>query len=141
MARYPNAGFRVAVAPESAHDLGHTLVGDTAGHRRHRTRRYRWGWPRHLAAEQTGPREEWFRRLQWAEELRSCANEDRKAVGAAVLESLASSNLATPDDLALVAALDDSPVVDTAISDIPVDRVDEIDFVKDTDPQDQEEEL
>jgi len=77
-------------------------------------------------------REEWFRRLQWAEELRSCGDEGRRAVGAAVLESLASSDLATRDDLELVDALGDSSFVDTALADIPLDSVDEIDFVEDT---------
>ena len=84
-------------------------------------------------------REEWFRRLQWAEELRSSDDEFRATIGAAVLDSLASSDLASPDDLHLVEALGDSATFEATVEEIAIGCVDETDIVEDTENEHTEE--
>lgn len=54
-------------------------------------------------------REEWFRRVQWAQTLTTGPDDARRAAGLRVLNELARSDLATPDDIALIDALRQAP--------------------------------
>lgn len=76
-------------------------------------------------------REEWFRRVQWAENLAATKNDDeRAAAGYRVLEALSDSPLATGDDkrflLQLANAGNDQGIVHSD------DSLDEIEFATDT---------
>lgn len=76
-------------------------------------------------------REEWFRRLQWAQGLTGPKHrEDTRAVGFNVLFHLASSDLATPDDLELLESLFHThEITEQELADDEI--VDETDYVLD----------
>lgn len=91
-----------------------------------------------LTMRSTG-REEWFRRLQWAEELTAADRDDRRATGRAILTPLTRSSLATTEDVALIAAMSDLADIDT-LEDATTDSImDAIDFVEDTGTNESEE--
>lgn len=50
-------------------------------------------------------REEWFRRVQWAESLANDSDEQRWSAGLRILADLTNSDLATPSDVSIVQAL------------------------------------
>lgn len=76
-------------------------------------------------------REEWFRRVQWAEGLTAADSEQRRAAGYRALQSLSSSPMATPDDLQLLLQLVDNNDVNDVAS-VYGPAVDDTDFVLDT---------
>lgn len=89
-----------------------------------------------VAERERTRREEWFRRLQWAQGLTTAEhNEDTQAAGYSVLFHLASSELATADDLELLSNLfrtDEITQQELAADEI----VDETDYVLDDEEQD-----
>jgi hypothetical protein len=64
--------------------------------------------------EQAAAREEWFRRVQWANGLALSGDDRTSAAGFAVLSELADSPLATADDLRLLLALSRDERLDKA---------------------------
>jgi hypothetical protein len=67
-------------------------------------------------------REEWFRRLQWAEELAATTDNDaRRATGRAILNQLAGSHLATDEDVRLIRAMTDFSDVTSYASGVAAD--------------------
>lgn len=83
-------------------------------------------------------REEWFRRLQWAQGLTSSEDVDTQDAGFKVLIFLASSELATADDLELL----DNLLATTELQEREQnddEDVDETDYVVDTEDQDDEQ--
>lgn len=83
-------------------------------------------------------REEWFRRLQWAQGLTSSEDVDTQDAGFKVLIFLASSGLATADDLELL----DNLLATTELQEREQnddEDVDETDYVVDTEDQDDEQ--
>lgn len=62
-----------------------------------------WLVSRHRRTE--AGREEWFRRLQWAQELSVAEDEDTATAGFEVMAELATSKLASTDDLKLLGRL------------------------------------
>lgn len=91
-----------------------------------------------LTMRSTG-REEWFRRLQWAEELSAADHDDRRAVGRAILNELAESSLATAEDVRLIRAMSNLTDLAALESGLTGTTVDAVDFVEDTGATDQEE--
>lgn len=66
-------------------------------------------------------REEWFRRVQWAQQLTASDRERDREAGYRLLRSLGDSDLATTDDIRLLYDLtDDSALTDPPQSDPPV---------------------
>lgn len=57
-----------------------------------------------LQNKSTG-RQEWFRRVQWAETLANAHGDRQQAAGLRILRELATSDLAGTDDVAMIAAL------------------------------------
>ncbi|MDQ2848916.1 MAG: hypothetical protein M3Y77_21860 [Actinomycetota bacterium] len=57
-----------------------------------------------LQNKSTG-RQEWFRRVQWAETLANARGDRQQAAGLRILRELATSDLAGTDDVAMIAAL------------------------------------
>ena len=84
-------------------------------------------------------REEWFRRLQWAEELASSPDTDRQARGRAAMNALAGSTLATPEDVDLIATITDLEDVHAYEETLTSESVDAIEFVEDTEHSEPEE--
>lgn len=80
------------------------------------------------AMRSTG-REEWFRRLQWAEELAATNDNDgRRATGRAILTELTGSQMATDEDVRLIRAMTDfSDVVSAAAGVAAADSVEALD--------------
>ncbi|WP_029135505.1 hypothetical protein [Nakamurella lactea] len=72
--------------------------------------------------EKAAAREEWFRRVQWANQLALTANDRVSAAGYAVLSVLADSPLAGDDDLKLLLALSRNELLDAAAHDDIDDR-------------------
>ncbi len=73
-------------------------------------------------------REEWFRRLQWAEELAATNNDGRRATGRAILTELTGSRMATDEDVRLIRAVTDfSDVVSAAAGVAAADSVEALD--------------
>ncbi len=68
--------------------------------------------------EKAASREEWFRRLQWAHSLTLSNDERSRSAGFAVLQALADSELATPEDEDLLWALNDNAALDEAEVDL-----------------------
>jgi len=68
-------------------------------------------------------REEWFRRLQWAQQLTASTNDTDRAAGFRLLRLLGESNLAGGDDLMLLYELtsDDGLEVQAELPDSEVD--------------------
>lgn len=91
-----------------------------------------------LTMRSTG-REEWFRRLQWAEELTAADRDDRRATGRAILTQLTRSSLATAEDVALIAAMSELADIDTLEEATTDSIMDAIDFVEDTGNNESEE--
>lgn len=83
-------------------------------------------------------REEWFRRVRWAESLTGTNDPQRRATGFRVLEAVARRDLSSDvaEDRALIDAL--NRPLDTFETDFAA-SVDEIEFVEDTGSNDQEE--
>jgi hypothetical protein len=67
--------------------------------------------------EKAAAREEWFRRVQWANDLALSPSDRSSAAGYAVLNELADSPLATADDLKLLLALSREERLDAADED------------------------
>ncbi len=59
-------------------------------------------------------REEWFRRMQWAAGLTLSQDSRSRVAGLALLRILATSPLASKDDLALLSALNENEALDRA---------------------------
>lgn len=91
-----------------------------------------------LSMRSTG-REEWFRRLQWAEELSAADRDDRRATGRAILTQLTRSTLATAEDVALINAMSELADIDTLEATATNSILDAIDFVEDTGRNESEE--
>lgn len=80
--------------------------------------------------EKASAREEWFKRFEWATELTLQSDDAAKAAGFAALGALATSKLASVDDLKLLAAL----TANTGLNELEGDyreEVDETDFFED----------
>lgn len=92
-----------------------------------------------LTMRSTG-REEWFRRLQWAEELSVSERDDRRAIGRAILNELAESSLATAEDVRLIRAMSNLADLAALEAGLTGTTVDDVDFVEDTGTTDPEEE-
>jgi hypothetical protein len=73
-------------------------------------------------------RAEWFRRVQWAQQLTVSDNDQVQAAGYNALEALAGSTLATRDDLHLLEHLSYSP----RLAQVPDEHVDTTRYVVDT---------
>ncbi len=84
-------------------------------------------------------REEWFRRLQWAEQLAADQDIDRQARGRAAMNALAESRLATPEDLDFIASITDLEDVHALEETLTAETVDAIDFIEDTEDSEPEE--
>lgn len=84
-------------------------------------------------------REEWFRRLQWAEQLAADPDVDRRARGRAAMNALADSKLATPEDLDFIASITDLDNVHALEETLTAETVDAIDFIEDTEGSEPEE--
>lgn len=85
-------------------------------------------------------REEWFRRVQWAQGLTAGADDPTRAAGYRVLRQLASSPLATDDDRALLLELTRNPAVEAQREALEQD-VDDTAFVRDTEGDHRSEEV
>jgi hypothetical protein len=73
-------------------------------------------------------REEWFRRVQWAQELTASDDEQRRAAGYRVLAQLSQSSLASDDDRELLLQLVDWDRI-AALAGKYQEAVDDTDFV------------
>lgn len=58
-----------------------------------------------LLQNKSAGRQEWFRRVQWAETLANGRGDRQQAAGLRILSELATSDLAGPDDVAMIGAL------------------------------------
>lgn len=83
-------------------------------------------------------REEWFRRVQWAQQLTVATDEDSKRAGYRVLDQLSRSRLAAEDDLELLEQLARNPVIDAALAD-DAEPLDETPELQDTESTPSEE--
>lgn len=81
---------------------------------------------------------EWFRRVQWAQELTTADDEDTRVAGYRVLDYLSRSRLADKDDQSLLEQLARDPALDE-LSAADSETVDETDYVLDNDGEDREE--
>lgn len=77
-------------------------------------------------------REEWFRRLQWAEELCAASRPHRRAVGRAAMSALTESGLATPEDVTLINRIIDLSDLYAVGDALSADPVDAVEFVMET---------
>jgi len=84
-------------------------------------------------------REEWVRRLQWAEELASEADMGRRARGRAAMNALAGSGLATREDSDFIAGMTDLTNLRAIEEALMTEAVDSLDFIEDNDGQQPEE--
>lgn len=86
-------------------------------------------------------REEWFRRVQWAQQLTADENDGSRAAGYRVLEQLARSRLADADDLELLTQLARNSAIDDAVivEDNATDSLDDRVTLRDTDWEPSEE--
>lgn len=75
--------------------------------------------------------EEWFRRVQWAEQLTASEDDDRSASGYRALQILSDSELASDDDRRLLLGLVNDTANQTAELSFQAE-VDEIEFLTDT---------
>jgi len=75
--------------------------------------------------------EEWFRRVQWAEQLTASEDDDRSASGYRALQILSDSELASDDDRRLLLGLVNDTANQTAELSFQTE-VDEIEFLTDT---------
>lgn len=75
--------------------------------------------------------EEWFRRVQWAEQLTASEDDDRSAAGYRALQILSDSELASDDDRRLLLGLANDTANQTAELSFQAE-VDEIEFLTDT---------
>lgn len=73
-------------------------------------------------------REEWFRRVQWAQQLTSSADEPTKVAGFAVLAQLSRSELATDDDKEMLEQLARDPELEV-LGSAPAESVEATDYV------------
>lgn len=78
----------------------------------------------------TSGREEWFRRVQWAQQMTRADDEATKASGYKILSYLSESPLATADDQGLLEQMAADPAL-RALSGAGPEVVDEIDYVRD----------
>jgi hypothetical protein len=74
-------------------------------------------------------REEWFRRVQWAQGLTTSPDDATREAGYRLLDNLSTSPLATTDDQELLLELTHSPAL--AAAEIEVQDVDDTAFVRD----------
>lgn len=84
-------------------------------------------------------REEWFRRVQWADTLTSSEDPQRRATGLRLLQMLARPDLRHDDDAAdaaFIDALNRPAVLDEYES---ADAMDELTFAEDTEPTTEEQ--
>ena len=75
--------------------------------------------------------EEWFRRLQWAQQLTASGSDADRAAGFRLLRALGESRLASDDDLLLLYVLTDDDDLD-AQADLPEHVVDASVYLVDT---------
>lgn len=76
-------------------------------------------------------REEWFRRVQWAQGLTATDDDGTRAAGYRMLRQLATSPMATDDDRALLLELTLDSAVEATQAELEQD-VDDTQFVRDT---------
>ena len=76
-------------------------------------------------------REEWFRRVEWAQQMTASSDQSVRAAGYQVLDFLSSSELATKDDQGLLELLAQDPDL-AALSGSDSGTVAETDYVVDT---------
>lgn len=87
-------------------------------------------------------REEWFRRVQWAQTLTSSDDDATEAAGYRILLRLGESDLATPDDVALIYELRPGSALDALVTVVAEqgEHLAEVTFVSDTEDDEQQEE-
>ena len=83
-------------------------------------------------------RAEWFRRVEWAQQMTTSSDEFTKAAGYQVLDYLSSSKLATADDQGLLERLAQDPDL-AALAGVDPETVDATDYVVDTEMSTDEE--
>lgn len=84
-------------------------------------------WVGRLNRKASG-REEWFRRVQWAQQLTAAGDEATKVAGYGVLAQLSRSKLATEDDKEMLAQLVKDPDLDALLT-VPAEAVEATDYV------------
>lgn len=83
-------------------------------------------------------REEWFRRLQWAQQLTASTSDADRAAGFRLLRALGETDLASKDDLLLLYVLTNDEDLD-AQDELPDDVVDASRYLVDTGSTQREE--
>lgn len=86
-------------------------------------------------------REEWFRRVQWAQILTSSHDDATEAAGYRILARLGESDLATADDVSLIYELRPGSALDALVTVVAEqgEHLAEVTFVSDTEDDEQQE--